>query len=115
MLNKTGATAMNIGTSGDAPFERTAVIGENGLVGVVETAVIPQLDVTVTDVSDINLSDITRINGDGTVIFRRAGGGKEYILNDAVCTGVAAITSGEGDTTLSFIGTSWTEKNTPTA
>jgi hypothetical protein len=109
LLSKTGATALNVGLSGETPFERSAVIGENQIAGFIETPVVPQIDVTITDIDTKILDDVKRINGDGTIIFRAAGGGKVYTLNNAASTGVSSHTSGEGDTTLSFIGITWSE------
>ena len=109
VLNKTGAVANGIGESGKPSFERKQVMGQNGPHGFVEEPVESSIEVTVTDREDINLGDYAAINGDGTVIFRTAGGGKEYTLMDATCTQNLKVTAGEGEVPLKFIGSKWTE------
>lgn len=109
VLNKAGATASGIGISGQANFEKTEVMGPTGLHGFSEEPMVAKLEVTITDRDDVNLSDLASINGDGTVIFRRAGGGKVYTMSEATSTGTFAITDGEGETTVVFVGPYWTE------
>ncbi len=108
-LNKTGAIANGIGKSGEPSFERKQVMGQNGPHGFVDEPVEASCEVTVTDRDDINLDDFARIEGDGTVIFRTALGGKVYTLNNVTCTMNFKITAGEGDTPLKFIGDYWIE------
>jgi hypothetical protein len=109
LLNKPGASASGIGASGKPPVERKEVIGDTGLHGFTETPVAAKCEVPITDRDDIMLGDFDAIQGDGTIIFRAAGGGKVYTLKDATCTGNFSVKGGEGETTLTFIGSSWTE------
>ena len=109
ILNKAGATASGLGLSGEPAFELKEVIGDGGLHGFVEEPVVAKLEVTVSDRDDISLDAFARIRGNGTVIFRAAGGGKSYTINDATCTRNFSLTAGEGETTLIFIGSYWTE------
>lgn len=109
MLNKEGATASGVGISGEAPFEREPIMGDTGLHGYVERPRVAQLEVTVTDRDDISLSDLNKINGDGTVIFKAAKGGKVYTMQNATSHSNLSITAGEGETPLVFSGPSWTE------
>ncbi len=114
VLNKNGATAIGVGLSGQAPFERTSVMGMNGVHGFVETPVEAACEVTITDRDDTNLDDYAQINGTGTLIFRTANGGKEYTLNNITCTNNLTITAGEGETPLRFIGDYWVETTSTT-
>lgn len=111
LLNKEGAVASGIGRSGQQSFEREPVTGDTGIHGFVEKPIVAQLEVTVSDRDDIKLDDFAKINGDGTVIFRTAGGGKVYTMANATCTMNMQITAGEGQTTLKFLGNYWTESS----
>jgi hypothetical protein len=108
-LNKAGAVASGIGISGEPAFERKAVLGDGGIHGFVEESIPAQCEVTISDRDDINLNDYAAINGDGTIIFRSAGGGKEYTMRNATSSLNFTLTAGEGETTLMFIGQSWIE------
>jgi hypothetical protein len=109
LLNKAGAVASGIGKSGEPNFELEAVNGDTGLHGFVEKPVNAMLEVTVSDRDDISLSDFANIDGDGTVIFRSAGKGKSYTMQNATCMRNFSLTGGEGETTLRFVGAQWTE------
>lgn len=109
MLNKEGATASGIGISGQPTFAREPVLGDTGLHGYKETAMIAQVDVTITDRDDQKLSELNAINGDGTIIFRSAVGGKTYIMNNATCHSNLTVTAGEGETPIVFSGPNWVE------
>jgi len=50
-----------------------------------------------------------QVNGDGTVIFRAAGGGKVYTMHNATCLNNFELTAGEGETTIKFQGPMWVE------
>lgn len=109
LLNKAGATASGIGISGEIAVQRNPVLGDSGFHGSVEENIIAQVEVTITDRDDISLSDLAAINGDGTIIFRAAGGGKVYTMNNATSQGNFTLTAGEGETTIVFYGPFWTE------
>lgn len=109
VLNKDGAIARGIGISGRSPFEREGIYGDGGLHGFKETPIPAECEVKITDRSDKKLSDFANINGDGTIIFRAAGGGKVYILDNATCLNNFELTAGEGEVTLRFVGPFWTE------
>ena len=109
LLNKSGATASGIGISGQPNFERTEVMGDSGIHGFTETPVVAMCEVTITDRADISLSDLAAVNGDGTVIFRSAGGGKVYTMEGATSKANFTLTGGEGEVPISFIGNFWTE------
>lgn len=109
LLNKPGATASGIGSSGKPPVEREPVFGDTGIHGFIEKLVPAKCEIPITDREDIKLGDFDAIQGDGTVIFRAAGGGKVYTLKDATCIGNFSVKGGDGETTLTFIGSSWTE------
>lgn len=110
LLNKTGATAEGIGISGQLPVERKEVLGDTGLHGVVEEPVVAKCTVKLTDRDDILLGKLASINGDGTLIFRSAGGGKVYTMNGVYCMGNFKITAGEGEVdNVAFIGNNWIE------
>lgn len=109
LLNKAGAVASGLGISGQPNYELNAVNGDTGLHGFVETPVNAMLEVTVSDRADILLDAFAKINGDGTVIFRSAGGGKSYTMDGATCMRNFSLTAGEGETTLRFVGAAWTE------
>jgi hypothetical protein len=109
LLNKAGAVASGLGLSGVPAFERKEVLGDTGLHGVVETPVVAKCEVTITDRDDIKLNSLAVINGNGTVIFRSAGGGKAYTITGAYCTMNFSLTGGEGETKVVFIGPYWTE------
>jgi len=114
LLNKPGAVASGIGISGEPAFERAAVVGDTGLHGFTQNPIMAQCEVTITDRNDILLSDLASINGDGTVIFRSAGGGKVYTMNNATCLGNFTLTGGEGETGLIFQGAAWVETKSET-
>jgi hypothetical protein len=110
LLNKAGATAIGIGISGQPNFELRAVQGDTGPHGYVEEPVPARCEVTVTDRSDISLSDIASIPiGGATVIFRSAGNGKVYTMEGATCLRNFTLTGGEGEVPLIFEGPFWTE------
>lgn len=109
MLNKAGAVASGVGISGEPAFERTPVMGDSGFHGSIETPVMAQLEVTITDRDDISIDALARINENGTVIFRGAGGGKSYTMKEATCQNNISITAGEGETPIVFYGAFWTE------
>jgi hypothetical protein len=109
LLNKAGAIARGIGQSGLASFERTSVQGDSGHHGYIDTPIMAECEVTVTDRDDIVLSEFATINGDGTVVFRARGGGKSYIMYNATCLGNFELTAGEGETSLRFQGATWIE------
>jgi hypothetical protein len=109
VLNKPGATASGIGISGQFATEGEPVYGDGGLHGFIDKPVPAKCEVPITDRDDIMLGDFAAIKGDGTVIYRAAGGGKVYTLKDAYCIGNFSIKGGDGETTLTFIGSSWTE------
>jgi hypothetical protein len=98
-----------MGLSGEMSVELKPVIGETGIHGFVEEPVPPTCEVTITDRDDVSLDEIARIRGNGTVIFRAAGGGKMYTLVNATCTRNFTLKAGEGETTIKFIGTYWQE------
>jgi hypothetical protein len=109
LLNKAGAEASGLGLSGEPNFELKEVVGDTGLHGFVEEPVMAQCDVTVSDRDDISLDTIARIRENGTVIFRAAGGGKVYTMNQATCKRNFTLTGGEGETKLIFVGPNWIE------
>lgn len=110
LLNKEGAKASGIGLSGKPNFELSEVLGDTGLHGFVEKPVVAICEVTITDRDDAKLTDIAAINGNGTVIFRSAGGGKSYIMPNATCTRNLAVTAGTGETPVKFVGPYWIER-----
>ena len=57
VLNKEGASASGIGTSGSMPVEREPVYGDTGLHGYIEKPVPAKLEIPISDRSDILLSD----------------------------------------------------------
>ena len=63
----------------------------------------------MTDRDDISINDIAAIRENGTVIFRSAGSGKVYTMNNATCMRNIEITGGEGETPLTFVGANWIE------
>jgi hypothetical protein len=109
LLNKEGATASGIGISGEPGFELEPVMGDTGLHGYSEKPMIAKCEVSVTDREDISLDTIARVKGNGTVIFRTAGGGKIYTLNGATCHRNFNVKGGEGETPLVFSGPYWVE------
>jgi hypothetical protein len=109
LLNKAGAVASGLGLSGEPNFELKPVNGDTGLHGFVEEPINAMLEVTITDRDDVKLSDLAKIRGNGTVIFRAAGGGKSYTMEGATCTRNFNITGGEGETPIKFVGAYWTE------
>ena len=114
LLNKAGATASGLGLSGQPNFERTEVMGDSGIHGFTETPVIAMCEVTVTDRDDVSLNDLAAINGDGTIIFRSAGGGKVYTMEGATCKMNFTLTGGEGEVPISFVSGFWTESTSTT-
>jgi hypothetical protein len=114
LLNKAGASAEGLGLSGRPNFELEAVSGDSGVHGYVEKPITAKCNVTVTDRDDISLNDMAAINGDGTVIFRTANGGKVYTMHNATCLRNFTLTGGEGETTLRFEGPMWVETTSTT-
>lgn len=110
LLNKEGATISGLGLSGKPSYEREAITGPTGIHGFVEKPMLATLEVTITDRDDVMLKDFAAINGDGTVIFRTAGGGKAYIGEGFTCTNNFSLTDGTGEVKLKFVGAYWTEK-----
>jgi hypothetical protein len=110
LLNKAGAVASGIGLSGEPNFELEAVTGDTGIHGYTERPIAARCEVTITDRDDIKLDTLARINGDGTIIFRAAGGsGKVYTMDGATCLRNLSLTAGEGETTIVYEGPYWTE------
>lgn len=110
LLNKEGAKITGVGESGKPPYEREAIMGDTGLHGYTEKPIIAGCEVTVSDRDDVLLDKFARINGDGTIIFRAARGGKVYIMEGATCLNNMELTAGEGEVTLRFQGPYWTEQ-----
>ena len=106
--------ANGIGISGQPNFELKEVMGDSGPHGYVETPIMATCEVKVTDRDDINLTDLAAIRENGTLIFRAAGGGKVYTMNNATCVRNISVTGGEGETKLDFKGPYWTETTNPT-
>lgn len=110
MLTKTGSTTINgVGLSGEEAYELNEVMGDNGISGFVENPVTASCEMTITDRDDISLDTLARVRENGTVIVRAAKGGKVYTMNNATCKRNFGITSGEGDTTVVFVGNYWIE------
>jgi len=110
LLNKAGASASGIGISGKPLFEKKLVMGDTGPHGYTDEPIAARCEVTVTDRDDIMLSDFASIPvGGATIIFRSAGGGKEYTMEGATCLGNFTVTGGEGETPMVFEGPFWTE------
>lgn len=109
LLNKAGAEASGLGLSGEPNFELKEVVGDTGLHGFTEDPIMARCAVTVTDRGDISLDSLARVRENGTVIFRAAGGGKVYTMNNATCKRNFTLTGGEGETRLEFIGPHWIE------
>ena len=109
LLNKNGASASGIGESGKPAIKREPIMGDTGLHGYKETIEPARLTVSITDRDDVSLSDLAKINGDGTVIMRSVNGGKVYTMANATCVGALQVTAGEGETKLEFVGPYWTE------
>lgn len=111
LLNKTGAKIGGISVNGRLPVRRKAVTGDTGIHGYAEEVIVPYCDVKITDRSDVLLSDIALVNGDGTVIFRAANGGKVYTMQQATCVNDLTVTAGEGEVELRFEGPAWIESS----
>jgi len=109
LLNKEGATASGIGISGEPGVELEPVMGDTGLHGFSEKMVPAKCEVSVTDREDVSLDAIARVKGNGTVIFRTAGGGKIYTMNGATCARNFNVKGGEGETPIVFYGLYWVE------
>ncbi|RJX18963.1 MAG: hypothetical protein C4575_09300 [Desulforudis sp.] len=103
LLNKEGAVLSGLG-AGDGSYavERETVIGDSGPHGIKEKVVPAKVEVTITDRDDVSLGALYRVNGNGTVIFRTANGGKVYVMDGATCMTPPSITAGEGEVKLTF-------------
>jgi hypothetical protein len=110
MLTKSGATNVNgLGLSGMPNYELKEVIGDTGIQGFIEEPIAATCEFTITDRDDINIDTLAQIRENGTVVVRAAGGGKVYTLNGATCKRNIKLKSGEGETTVTFIGNYWVE------
>jgi hypothetical protein len=109
LLNKAGAKAVGIGISGQPNYSLKVIQGDTGPHGYVEEPIMARCEVTITDRDDISLSDLASVMGNGTVIFRAAGGGKVYVMEGATCLRNFTLTGGEGETEVVFEGPFWTE------
>lgn len=109
LLNKAGASASGIGLSGEPNFELKQIMGDTGPHGTVEEPVEAKCEVTITDRSDIKLSDLAAIREDGTIIFRSRNKGKVYTMINATCMRNFTLTGGEGEVSVTFVGPYWTE------
>jgi hypothetical protein len=110
LLNKAGAVISGIGVSGQPAYELAAVMGDTGFHGYTETPALARCEVTVTDRDDIMLSDLAGIFGNGTIVFKAAGGsGKVYTMEGATCLRNFSLTAGEGEVPIVFEGPYWTE------
>ena len=115
MFTKSGAKASGIGRSGSdskgPPVKRKAVMADSGVVGYVEEVIPARCEITLIDTDAQELTILTKINGDGEVIFQRAGDkGKQYTLINATNLGDLGLTGGEGDTDVIFEGHHWEER-----
>jgi len=110
LLNKEGATASGISESGKPAMMREEILGDAGVHGYTEKPIPAVCEIPLTDREDQKLGDLAAIAGDATVIFKAIGGGKNYTLNDAFCTGNFTVTAGAGEVTgVKFVGSYWTE------
>jgi hypothetical protein len=75
----------------------------------VESPTAAKCSVKITDRDDVSLDTFAKIRDDGTIIFRAAGGGKVYTMNNATCTRNFKVTAGEGEVEITFFGPYWTE------
>jgi hypothetical protein len=108
---KTGTTTLSgVGLSGEpGNFEMNEVLGDNGIHGFIENPVVAMAETTITDTDAVMIDTLARIRENGTIIIRTANGGKVYTMNGATCKRNLTITSGEGETTLTYVGNSWVE------
>ena len=77
LLNKEGAKITGVGISGADPYELEPVMGDTGIHGYKEMPIAPTLECTITDRSDISLSELAKIgseNLDAIVTFQVPGG-----------------------------------------
>lgn len=109
LLNKAGAKIKGIGISGKPNFEVEMITGDSGVHGFVEKPIVAELEVTVSDKSDISLDAMAQLTGDFSVTFNSANAGKQYSLQDPVCIRNFELTAGQGETTLKFAGSCWVE------
>lgn len=109
LLNKAGATANGLGLSGEANFELKQIQGDTGPHGSVEEPIDASVEVTISDRSDVKLSDLAAIRENGTIIFRSRGKGKVYTMANATCKRNFTLTAGEGEVSVTFFGAFWTE------
>jgi hypothetical protein len=109
LLNKAGASASGIGLSGEPNYELKQIMGDTGPHGTTEEPVEAKCEVTISDRSDILLSDLAQIRENGTVIFRSRGKGKVYTMTNATCMRNFTVTAGEGEVSVTFVGPYWTE------
>lgn len=109
LLNKAGFQAQGIGESGKPPVKREPIIGDTGVHGDKETIVAARCTGSITDRDDIMLSEFAKIQGNGTVVFKAASGGKVYTLDGATCAGDLSVTGGEGEVKIEFYGNAWIE------
>jgi lipoate-protein ligase A len=109
-LTKSGSvTVAGLGLSGSQNYVLKEVIGDTGVQGFIEEPVPATCEMTITDRDDIKVDTIARIRENGTIVVRAAGGGKVYTMNGATCTRNISLKSGEGETTVKFIGNNWVE------
>lgn len=109
-LTKEGATTIaGLGLSGMPNYELEQVMGDTGIQGFIEKPIAATCEMTITDRDDIKLDTIAQIRENGTIVVRAAGGGKVYTLNGATCTRNISLKSGQGETTVKFVGNYWVE------
>jgi len=86
---------------------REPIMGSTGLDGFSETPRASRVTFSVTDKSNIKLSDIKDVTN-GVITFESVSHkgqlGKVYIIRNASCSGEAEVTAGEGDTPFVFFG-----------
>lgn len=100
MRSLPGATA-----SGIADYTRSSVVGDR-YNGHTEAAHEARCEFTMTAQSDTSIKEIANIT-DGTITFESAGGTGVFVMRNAVSTGEATITSGEGEVSFAFFGPEW--------
>jgi len=110
MLTKSGSTTINgLGLSGMPNYELKEVMGDTGIQGFVEDPIPATCEFNITDRDDVKIDTIAAIRENGTIVVSAAGGGKVYTLSGATCKRNIKLTSGEGETAVTFIGNYWVE------
>jgi hypothetical protein len=83
-------------------FERTEVVGQDGMHGYTEAPHADFISATITDMGGLSVRQLAAVTC--STVTAELHNGKVYILRDAFSTGVRPLNTTEGSIAVKFVG-----------